>query len=88
MKTSEILATTPSPLVPGGLGADAQEHARKVAVGKWIKAARLVSNEWIADHVKMGHASRVSRYCGRATDEDPRITQILRKLKETARSTT
>jgi hypothetical protein len=37
---------------------------RKVAVGKWIKTATLVSNQWIAERLKMGHVSRASRYCG------------------------
>ncbi len=61
---------------------------RKVAVGKWIKKATLVSNEWLAARLCMGHPSRVSRYCGGATEADPRITQILCKLEKMARCTT
>lgn len=61
---------------------------RKMAVGKWIKSATLVSNQWIAKQLNMGDASRVSRYCGPAMDDDPRITPILRKLEKTARCTT
>lgn len=44
----------------------AKSDARKIALASLVKSRTLVSNQWLADRLCMGVASRVSAYCGQA----------------------
>lgn len=44
----------------------AKGDARKIALASLVKSRTLVSNQWLADRLFMGVASRVSVYCGQA----------------------
>lgn len=74
-------------LTDEALGELPKNDARKVAIGRWLKSATLVSNGWLAAHLKMGHASRVSRYCGTTPNADPIVADTTLQLEKMARCT-
>ena len=54
--------------------------ARKIAIASAIKRRTIMGNEWIAGELKMGVASRVSRYCSEAEGR-PEIGKLVRRIE-------
>lgn len=52
----------------------------KIAIAAVIKRATIMSNRWIAEQLKMGVASRVSRYCGKAEERDD-VKELMNRLE-------
>jgi REP element-mobilizing transposase RayT len=53
---------------------------RKIAVAILVKSRTVVSNRWLADELRMGSPSRVSRYCGEQPPRE-RVMELLRNLE-------
>ena len=56
----------------------------KIAIATVIKKWTLMSNEWIAQHLRMGVPSRVSRYC-RISEQGETVKDLLEKLEMSIR---
>ena len=54
--------------------------ARKIAIASAIKRRTIMSNEWIAGQLRMGVASRVSRYCSEAGGR-PEIGKLVSRIE-------
>jgi len=54
--------------------------AEKIAMATAIRKRTVMSNAWIADKLRMGDPSRVSRYCAEAEGR-PEVRKFLRKLE-------
>ena len=52
----------------------------KIAIAAVIKRATIMTNGWIAEQLKMGVASRVSRYCGKAEERDD-VKELINRLE-------
>ena len=56
----------------------------KIAIATVIKKWTLMSNEWIAQRLRMGVPSRVSRYC-RISEQGETVKDLLEKLEMSIR---
>lgn len=68
-------------LQPGDLEALPKNHAAKIALAALIKESTTVTNQWLGEHLAMGHATRVSRNCQNAAGR-PEVMRLLQKLKK------
>jgi hypothetical protein len=52
----------------------------KIALARVIKEKTTVTNAWIAERLKMGASTRVSRYCGQAP-ERAEVQELIAQIK-------
>jgi len=63
-----------------------KNDVRKVIIGSVIRRNTIVSNEWIGQRLKLGHKSRVSRYCG-SGEAEPALAEEIERFNRMATCT-